>query len=227
MSVCNLSFGPTAIIAVSDTLVYCDREPAALMGPKVETRPWASFATGYRGLSYIGDALDRMVFSGAVDTFAEADALLASLPPADGTDERATPYEMTLFGWDGDAGRLRAVRHRWNCGDGLRRIELQYGVHVNPGSAKVDDALRRAGITEADEGRMIRLSLNQHRANVDHAEGRYCIGGVGHVTTVTEAGVSQRIAFLYPGYDELAARFGDPLADEVDAFRAAHELVAA
>lgn len=218
MSVANILFADDRILVLSDTMVYNTGQPVALCESKTHIHPNGRFAMVTRGLCHVGDALKGWIAEQAGD-LNEAEAAAATVlnlaAEVKATKRPNLCVELSLMGWSPWHGDLRVVQLRlmknrpeWDV------VVLDRGLHLNP-----DPGAPIPPPTRDPEGAMVKLALAQ-RAVLDKRGYRdMCVGGVMHLTTITEAGAEQRIAGLYPDYDTDAARFGDPNAAAVAAFR--------
>lgn len=218
MSVANILFSEDRILCLSDTMIYNDGQPVALCESKTHTHPSGRFAMVTRGLCHVGDALEGWIADQAGD-INEAESAAATVlnlaAEVKATKRSDLRVELTLMGWSPRHKNLRVVQFRllksrpeWDV------LVLDRGLYLHP-----DPGAPIPPPTRDPEGAMVKLALAQ-RAVLDKRGYRdMCVGGVMHLTTITEAGITQRIAGVYPGYDADAARFEDPNAAAVAAFR--------
>ncbi len=204
MSVFNIALSADFALTASDTMVYRRKQAVRLTDRKVHIAPSGRFVVSVRGSVMEAQAVAETLFSHA-DTFDAAAAFLSRLG---GLNDA----EINIVGWSDAAGTVRALQAVHDKHRGVTRRELSPGVHLHP-----SPATRPVKLPErADEALMVRLCMAQHKASIE-LDMRMCIGGVLHLTTVTEAGCEQRIVATYPDYAQHAARFGCPNADLVAA----------
>lgn len=217
MTVVNISFAANRILCLTDTLLYVGSRPAGLCGPKCMVADLGTFASATRGLTRAADAVDAVLRPLA--SFDRAERVLTGASAEIRALTAGENLETYLMGWSDRRQALAVVQFQWlqHLAD-LTVRELPPGIHIQPGSAALARAIEASGIREADEARMVKVALAQHRANLEAFDRLLCIGGVMHLTTVTAAGCRQHIAGLYPDYEAMADQFVDPLGLEVGAY---------
>lgn len=220
MSVANILFLPGRILCLSDTMIYNSGKPVGLCETKCRIFRTGSFAVVSRGLCDVAAAFEGYLHShpGVFDIDTAEDALPALMGMAVNIKSTTRPdlrVEMTLMGWSPIRQDLRVIqfglfKHRpdWDVAVLDRGLHL----HPHPGAAVPPPPRNH-------EDAMVRLALAQDAVLVKRGYKGMCIGGAMHLTTITRDGAEQRIIGLYPGYDEDAARFCDPNAAAVAAFR--------
>lgn len=208
MSVCNFSFTESEILVLTDTMQYRERDAAGLCQSKAWISGSGNFVWTCRGSVSVGSLVDDLIAS-SPDLDAAEEGMMDLFATAKGGGPLG--IELTMFGPSGPSRTLRAIRLSIAPGPGTFQFqEFQHGVHLWPGSRVPLGALP----PKADEQIMVKLALAQHKISEKYNLG-CCIGGVMHLSTVTSSGCRRRLIGTYPGYDEHAARFGDPNRDEV------------
>ncbi|MFM2044709.1 MAG: hypothetical protein RLY86_3285 [Pseudomonadota bacterium] len=217
-----ISFSPAAVRFLTDTVLYdpTDNCAVGLCGPKAEISPAGRMAWAARGLTLHGDHADRVLHRArGIDAALEAAPALVKSMEAWGWP---VSIEVFLAGWSDAAGALRLVRI---VRDDRSRLPLTVtnmppGIHVAGAPETLTKAIAAKGVVEADEALLVKLAGAQWRWNRDTAGGQFAIGGALHLTELTAAGCARWVAGTHPDYDDLAARFVCPIADEVAAHRA-------
>lgn len=222
MSVCNLYVTEEKISCLSDTMSYAKHKPVALTPPKTQIIADAGIAWCFRGQSRIGKALDftfnhdrygilsfnRNVTIDDIHEYIEFSRDVISECFA--LDSVA---EVVFMGWSELHGKARALEYRFLT-DGSLSDPMEHGpgVHLKPaGPASMKMPER------VDETIMVKLALAQHQV-AERFRLPLCIGGVMHLTTVTEDGAERRIVGAYPDYQAHAQRFGCPNAEDYALF---------
>lgn len=225
MSVANILFMDDRILCLSDSMVYSGGEAVGLCETKCRIHPGGRFATVTRGLTDVADVVDDWLADHAGD-IEEAEAaiqdVLALAADVKASTRPDLRVEATLMGWSDRHRDLRIVQFRMTkARPGWDVVLLNRGLHLHP-----DPGAPIPPPPHHHEAAMVKLALAQ-RAVLDRRGYKdMCIGGVMHLTTVTAGGVTQRIADTYPDYDADSARFGDPNAAEVAAFRQSGRIAA-
>lgn len=219
MSVANIFFMPDRILCLSDTLTYEYGEedrPAYLTDRK--THIFGRFAVVARGNVPACSAVKS-----ALEDFSSVDSVL---PIAHGvhelildhkrTEAPAMAVETTIMGWSNERGDL--IAFRWDIPKGGHSVtfrELPRGMYLGP-SFLISSSPPMP--PDMDDARMVKVALAQH-TTAQKMGANMCIGGVMHVTEITADSITQRIVGTYPDYDNHAADFGCPNAEEVRIFR--------
>lgn len=220
MSVCNIAFDGSSVRFLTDTMIYRGDRPVSLAQRKAEVAPSGRFAWTCRGNVFLGDIIHRHL--GVAQSMDDAGPFAAELMGVFSEEVMANcagGIELTLAGWSDIRSALRILRLDRQIGS-FTTDEIEPGTHLWPGSKRLPPL--PATVTEEQ---FIKMALAQWTIQ-DKFDGKLCIGGVMHLTTVTRNGVEQRMAGTYPDYDKHAAAFGDPNADAVAQFRAGRRAVA-
>lgn len=214
MSVVNLLVLPDRVHAFTDTMQYQDGKPAGLMGPKAVASDNGRFTIITRGLTDAGRVVTDFVRS-APDLHHAEGAAAAIMNEARKVKAKRPDMrvEVTLIGEHG--GAMRVSRFLLpEHGTDVRFSILAPGLYLEP----APPGLVLAAPVDRVHERLVKLALVQQAVAVKHGF-TMCIGGVLHCTEVDRTGMRQSIAAVYPGYDQHAARFGDPCAEAVYVFR--------
>ncbi|GLR80133.1 hypothetical protein HUE56_21505 [Azospirillum oryzae] len=218
MSVANIFFMPDRILCLSDTLTYEYGEedrPAYLTDRK--TYIFGRFAVVARG----NVPACRAVKS-AMEDYSTIDSVLRIghdvhelILDHKRTEAPTMAVETTIMGWSDEKGDL--VAYRWEMPRGQDRVtfrELPRGMYLGPSFLTSSPPMP----PDMDDARMVKVALAQH-ATAQKLGANMCIGGVMHTTEITADRIMQRIVGTYPDYDNHAAAFGCPNAEEVRRFR--------
>ncbi|KAA1052955.1 hypothetical protein [Azospirillum argentinense] len=225
MSVCNLLILPDRVYCYSDTMQYSNGDPAGLASPKASPSINDRFTVVTRGLSDAGTVMFDFV-KGAADIHEAEGRAAAMMERARRIKAGNRPnmrLETTLIGFSDRHNVMRVSRFLLpEHGDTVTFRVLPVGLHLEPSPPGVTLA---APVDRFHE-RMVKLGLAQQAVAFQHGFTGMCIGGVMHATEVGRDGSRQRIAALYPGYADHAARFGDPCADAVASYLSREAIAA-
>lgn len=215
MSVSNVFVGEERILCLSDTIVYRATEPVALMKGKCFVSHNDTFAFSLRGtVAFYRGVIDTFIRCPDLDTMEQQ---MPFFPHMLGDEPlKVSDGEITLMGWSNDHQQLRAIRFDvYPGGKPVEKAVLAPGLYLTPG---IPDARLPQ---DADEEVMVKVALAQYKVN-SRLGSKLCIGGLMHITTVTEAGARRNIVGAYPEYEEHAKRFGCPNAEEYQQFLRQH-----
>lgn len=218
MSVLNYFIGGRKIVILSDTMSYtADNKPFRLNAGKTFISDNGLFAYAFRGPNVMNTVYGPdLAPLATVEEAANAFGYFAKSMP-EWAYGQGGGIEATFFGFFGLTGEPSVYRYRARelVTETLMPEVVEPGLHCYPSfplNAKLP--------ASADEGTLIRLALVQHKIG-PRFNLPLCIGGAMTITTVSPAGAVQHIGGVYPDYDQHAAELGgDPLAEQVAAFRA-------
>lgn len=218
MTVTNIVLSADEVSIYTDTLAYRGDQPASLTPVKANLAANGRFIVSTQGGVGRGDRYSRNLtksddFDMAVEVARYVMTLESEAPPIDNPDGEG--FAVHIGGWSHARGRMAAVSFTNTPGAPLDEVWLLDGVTLHPAPVQERHRFRPGRWTEEQ---CIKIAMQQKVAS-DRMALNMCVGGSLWRSTVTPAGAEQRLAALYPNYEELAARFADPLADAVAEFR--------
>lgn len=224
MSIANILLLESRAIVVTDTISYNKQQaPNGLMHTKCRIARNGKYCITGRGVVRALDRLSEMFFRVAEDF---DDCILAIEPirsivdPSVFTLDDGT--ELIIIGFSGpNKDRVKAIVINYKLLlNGVVECKHSYineGLSLRPALPFAVTAKLPKPENITQEG-MLKIALAVHK--LKEMKGlKTCIGGVIHITEVSDGRIYQSIAGTFPDYDQHAALFSCPNFDDVMLFR--------
>lgn len=220
MSVINVILDTQGGRIYTDTLMYSAFGPAKPVGlAQAKCHMGEGFAMAFRGLALFSLAVRKMLdgcegYDAAVAhlgcrvTETQMAAFIADELASRRMSGRGDATEVTICGHSPKTGRVTAYQRTFRH-DGATSLKvLPNGIHLSPAQASLERSGLKLPPTATTE-QAVKMALVQQAMSLRH-DLNMCIGGLLHETSITPAGVTQRIVARYPGYEALREEFGCP-----------------